>query len=172
MTAQVILGHVHLRFGDILRASWTPRIKITLGVLAIAITAINISQSSDLIFGQDDMVPGLISIFVTVAICILIWFLIMIACVAIGYRRMRDGHLDITYEMSAEMQVISDTSGIRINIPWNIVKNAREDRHAFRLNLKPGGQRYYPKRAFSEPDAIGVRVLLREKLGMKARLNG
>jgi len=170
MVGRTMQGHVHLAFGDVWRATWTPRARNVFFGTALAVAAINLVQSRDAIFEDGNMIVGLLALISTIAIFSLIVPAIILLNVALCYRRMRHGHLDITYEIDPEMQVISDESGIRINLPWTLVKSAYEDRHAFRLNLKPGGQRYYPKRAFSESDVTGIRDLLHEKLGGKAKL--
>ena len=171
MTDQVITGHTRITFSDQLRASWTPRLQYTLATLVVILTTVNLWSYRDDLFGEGDLLPKLIELVVVTVPVLLIWPIILLVSVAICHRRMRKcGHLDVTYQIGPDMLVVSDATGIRIDIPWNLIKNAREDRRAFRLSLKVGGQRYYPKRSFSETDLPAVRAVIREKLGTEAKL--
>ena len=170
MAVRAIIGATIITLSDQYRARWTSGLKCSLAILAVIFAGMSLQY-----IPRSPMTPVEIAIsafaaVATVALFILFYLVLVILLVTLFSLRMSKEQRDISYVIDESGLVLRDKTGAAITAPWTVVRRAREDRRAFRLAMKPMGERYIPKRAFAADEVAALRALIAEKLGAKAKL--
>ncbi len=155
---------------DQLRATWNTRNKYALAAVTLIVAAISWHDIPHLGMSTLEVVIGTFALVTTVLMMVLLWAVIVAVAVTFTSLRQSKDQRAISYEVGADSIVVRDRTGMALTTPWTVVRRATESARAFRLELKPMGSRYIPKRAFAAADLIALRGLIGEKLGGKAKL--
>lgn len=144
--------------------------KVTLAIFSLVIAGITASTAPMGHLTPLDAVISVISVLLTVLATVLLWLTLIAAALAAYHLRAGSEQRDVSYEFADAGLTVRDATGASIVCPWSIVRRALETRRAVRLDTKPMGSRYVPKRAFTPDDMAKLRRLLSEKLGTAARM--
>ena len=166
----IIRGRATITLGDRLRAQWTRRFKYTAAAFVIFIVGMTVFGFHVPLVGWLDVAVYAAALVVTTLLMVLIWLMLIVIAMAIVHARTSAAQRDISYAFDDAGFTLRDATGASFSCPWSIVIRIRETSRAFRIENKPMGSRYIPKRAFGADEIVALRALLKAKLGKAAKV--
>lgn len=159
-----IKAHFVLTWQDQLLAVWSQSrlLRVLAVVMLVLIGFLSLVEIMNQMIGVEDSQVSTICIMVGA-------MLLMPAAIVFGVWRLSPQQKDVTYLIDGERIVLRDAAGNEMSSPWVQVKSLQESKSGFVLRIGQAG-RWLTKRAFAADALVAFRVLAREKLGDKARL--
>ncbi len=171
MEGRTITGATTITLRDQLRARWTTTFKYMLVGLAIIVAGITSFQmSSGFLHGGWEIALEIFAILLMSVLFVLFYVVITVVVTLIFALRLGKDQRAMSYSFNSDGMSLRDRTGSAVTLPWKVMKRIREDKRAFRIAIRPMGERFVPKRAFSLGDVASLRVLMIEKLGAAAKL--
>ena len=144
--------------------------KITLAIFSLVMAGIAVSSVPREHLTSLDIGIYAVSTLLTVLAMVLLWLALIAVTLTAYHLRASSEQRDVTYEFAEAGFAVHDAPGASVVCPWSVIRRARETKRAVKLDTKPMGSRYVPKRAFTPDDMAKLRRLLPEKLGTAAKM--
>jgi hypothetical protein len=157
MDEPVIRGSTRINLLDQVR--WAIHSNLKTMAIVMATIAATTALLMAALFPSMSVAALILNAMVVFAVGMPVSMALMLFILAIGFFRLSSAQCEISYEVSPTGMTFRDPTGAAITIPWSMVRWMRENPHAFRFRLRPAGERYIRKRAFSDADLPAIRAL-------------